>query len=836
MRLHCQNLLRDAAWRTFVLGSATVVTTVWKKNDDNNDRRDSSVYACRSEPRLGFIHKISLPSFLSPTVCFSEAEQKRTLLPALVREKRRNAVTQRVRKKVYDFVVIGNGNAGRSAVENLQKQCPTASIALLDPLRRPDRVGGSQQQQPVDYFGVRATRLSPNQRTVMVEDGDGDDVGSPNMISYKCAVLVATGARGAPPPAYLMDETARSLIFELRPTVLSTTSQGKNSQQQQRPILSAEDVRREVLYRAKAGAAIGVVGCGWDAVDLVIAATAASQHPLAKKKATKPTIVFGSHGPLCHVLPNYLCVAVSKRLQAKRITVLDRTLIRYISYGNRLKRVTNSAQPQQQQLQVFTAKSYDLLEGQTWMADVLVIAPTVDGPRGTGTLPSDEIPEFLVETAKGRSWYQTWSSLSLQAPKDDPTLVVCYKDDGRIVVNTELCACAGVYAAGSVAKCANGRTGHATPAGVGVEDGRAAGQVAAMNMAQLYKTTTAAGGIFGFLSGDEHSLAFGFSSSDERTFITAVNGTIPVWRSDLRCSMGTRVDQVSSLADVGIVALCVGNCDSESLSTHGVWWTNQSAQRRLLALVDDELNNGPDSLQQKKQQRKTIKHALKPVYGMGVIYYIDRTGRIQGVMTWGLPFQRNHELDQRLVEQMKNVIVTNGGFRSLETDLEHMKMTQYLGDVSKKLVVSAVSRQAGNSGKAHQLDVAQENFPRPLHRFTEVRPSNVRGLGVLKRKDGHGHGVLGEDLFARYEQDDIPDTPLPTPNTTGNTGSVLARVEARYKWDVWEQKERRWDENESRARPPKEEPLWLRKGDEGRNTSQREQVAAAYNSALNPQR
>jgi hypothetical protein len=402
---------------------------------------------------------------------------------------------------------------------------------------------------------------------------------------------------------------------------------------------------------------------------------------------------------------------------------------------------------------------------------------------------------------------------------DDPCFITCYKDDGRIAVNSELCACTGVYAAGSVAKCANALTGHAVVAGVGVEDGRAAGRIAGMNMARHYNHPN---------TGSSNLFSFGSNKGPVPEF---AKDPIPVWRSDLGAFGSTR----TSLSEVGITALCVGNCDSETLNTHGVWWTNQSTQRRLMSLLgNDDDDDDLGTIRKKHQEKKRIRRSLKPVYGLGVIFYLDRTGKVQGVMTWGLPFtpHRSQELNAQLVEQMKDVIKTNGGFRYLETDLDHIKMSKYLCDESKKMVATAFASDAGDVGKSYQVDGALENFPRPLHRYTEIRPPSVRSVGVLKRKDGHGFGILGEDLFARYEDDSIADASPPRPHPTGNVGSAVNKVEARYEWAVWEQKERRWDENEARARPPKEEPLWIRKGDETRNIPQRERIAAAYRSVI----
>jgi hypothetical protein len=628
-----------------------------------------------------------------------------------------------------------------------------------------------------------------------------------------------------------VDANARSRVLELRSTALPsvgdwghdgcnstiapesdalTINSAEAERQDERlwqPYLSPEDTHRRVMHIAKRGETIGILGSGWDAVDLVVSVAAGT------KSSSKPTIVFGASGPLSHVLPNYLSTAVSKRLQAKRIQVLDRSLVRYIS--------SDSRKSSRHALQLYTAKSFDFLDGKTTTVDWVVVAPEVQGPRGNAALATDEVPDFLDNDSDehDRPWYQTWAGLSMQSPSD-PSLVVCYKDDGRVAVNTELYACHGLYAAGSVAKCANSLTGNATVAGSGVENAKDAGFVAAANMALDFGKWTA-----------NTKTVFGYQPDEKQMLRPIVKDPIPIWRSDLRTAQGIPQDQQTALADIGIVALCVGNCDSESLTTHGVWWTNQAAQQRLLGLVDSDSND--DQLDERRRRLKKVKRGLKPVYGLGVVYYLDRTGRIRGVMTWGLPFHAKHALNEELLVQMKRVVTSNGGFRSLETEQDQLKMSAYLSDVSKQMVMTAFRGQTGSTGVAHKVDGALDTFPRPLHRYTDIRPPQVRNVGVLKRKDGQGNGILGEDLFVRYSFDEIPDTPVPLPHPTANVGSAVAKVEARYVWDVWEQKERRWDENESRARPPKEDTIWIRKGDEARSTSQSERLATAYRNAFN---
>ena len=831
-------------------------------------------------------------SLVAPSVTLTEGRTTTSLGKSQQQQQMSSSPKQEDadRNKVYDFVVIGYGNAGRSAVETLQQECPSASIALLDPLRRPSSAKIGTSSTRLDYFASRAVGLSPQKQLVETDhdDDDDDDAAGNGTLQYNYAVLIATGARGAVPPSYLMDNKSREHIFELRPTILPTTVVGndkdsdddgqqhqREEENHQRPVMSAEDVRQTVLRLAKDGASVGVLGCGFDAVDLVVEASLMGSSNNRNMKRNRPVMIFGSHGPVNHALPNYLCAALAKRLKAKRIDLLDRSLIRYVSHNDDEAKHSSSKKRQPApSLNVYTAKSFDFLDGRTTSLDVLVLAPDVSGPRGTGVMPTNEVPEFLEDTAKGRSWYQTWSGLSVLS-QDDPSMIVCYKDDGRIAVNPELCACTGVYAAGSVAKYANSVTGHATVAGAGVADGTAGGRTAALNMSRLVESRSSSSSRFGF----------GAREGRKSKTTVAVKEPLPVWRSDLRYSSAQEgvPTEATSLSQIGITALCVGNCDAESMSTHGVWWSNHSAFRRRLTQRsrqdeeeegDGDDDGSPESLrrkQQRQRQRREILKSLKPVYGLGVIYYLDSTGHIHGLMTWGLPFTRSEndrELNQQLIEQMRTVIRTNGGIRCLDTEADHLKMAQYLGDTSKQLVATALTSGHGEHfAKAHQLQLDRDEFPRPLHRYTEVRPPSVRSVGVLKRRDGlHGNGILGEDMFARYEEHDDhrPDPPPPKPirhqattTATTTTTTVAAggsaatandasssqaaaaasaaweAAQARYHWAVWDQKERRWDANEARARPPKEEPLWIRKGDETRNIPQRERIGSAYKTAMN---
>lgn len=821
--------------------------------------------------------------------------------------------------KQYDFILVGCGTAGRSALKTLQQTCPTASIAVLDPLHSPSGVvlqrrqrqrhehnaGGStcsyitlqssssssqsssSPPQPLDFYSERATRLDPSRRLVHLDmdsdddddnDNDDDDNSSDNnmtVIGYKHAILVATGARGAPPPSYLLDEKAQPYILELRPTVLPFEIED----QLQRPCCTMEQVRDKVLQVAQAGGKVGILGSGFEALDLAILAalnngssTSSKNKSRAKSYSSRPSLIFGNSSPLGSCLPSYLSSALTKRLKSKKINIQDRTLIRYVSAAHNDDDSANNKQqqkPHSSKVHLYTAKSYDLLDSARTEVDLVVVAPDTSGNCGSAALPTDEVPPHLEESsaAQGRSWYQTWANLS-RVSADDPSYLVCYKDDARIAVNTEMCACSGVFAAGSVAKYANGLNGHADVAG-GLENAADAGLVAGLNMARLYHQQAMSNILKSRLfhaAGSSAAAAFFPSQqelSEDLAFKVHTKGLIPVWRSDLRSLRlsdnetfnNSSNDNKTTLAQIGLTALCVGNCDSERFATHGIWWTNQAAQRRLLGLLersDDDNSSGNDADKDNtaRHRQKYIKDS-SPIYGLGVVYYLDRTGRIQGVMTWGLPYKTDgisDTLNQPLVEHIKTLIISNGGFRGLDTEADHIQMSNYLAQEARRIVFLSFSGRMGNQPRDdternkeqdndghqyHQLDQIHkwQDFPRPLHRFTEIRPPNVRSLNVLKRNDGHGHGVLGQDLFDRYDEC-IEDRPIAKPNVQQNVGFAAKQAQAMYEWNVWEQKAKRWDENESRARPPKEDLLWIRKGDEMKKVSSKETLLSAYNNVI----
>jgi pyruvate/2-oxoglutarate dehydrogenase complex dihydrolipoamide dehydrogenase (E3) component len=270
------------------------------------------------------------PTLLAMAPSMNQKEQSPS--PA---DTQRNAPQNQVKTLSYDFVVLGCGNAGLSAVKSLRETCPSAKIALVDPLRPV-----ASATKKLDYWPHLAVGFDPVSRTVQLSDKS-------HQLLYRHGILVATGCRGAPPPPSLFDEqTLDHRVLEIRPT--------ESLENLKRPVVPPHTVRQLTLMAASQGATIGVMGSGWEAVELAVAAASAGSK--------SPIMTFGSAGPLCHILPRYLSVAVTKRLQQQGVDVQRRSLVRYVATDHK----------DESRLEVHTAMSYDMLDTKRTSVDLLV--------------------------------------------------------------------------------------------------------------------------------------------------------------------------------------------------------------------------------------------------------------------------------------------------------------------------------------------------------------------------------------------------------------------------------------------------------------------------------
>jgi hypothetical protein len=531
-------------------------------------------------------------------------------------------------------------------------------------------------------------------------------------------------------------------------------------------------VKNQVLSGASSGSTIGIVGSGWEALEL---ATRCRQR---SNQSGSVHLFFGDSSPLKNVLPTYLGTALSKRLRSQNIRVHDRTLVRYIA-------LTGHRSKGRGPLELHSVKSFDYLDSSIDQLDWLVVAPEVSGNRGSAVLPSDNIPARLTCSNPNRPWYMPWSLLTVHGASD-PQQLACYKDDGRIAVNQELCACTGVYAAGSVAKFPNVVTGHADPSGCSTENSAEAGRVAAWNMSRPHRA----------------------KESD----LTMVKSCTRVFRTDtLSCASGDS----SALVSLGVEALCVGHCDSERYSTCGIWWTNLASQRRQNSL--DESGEAP-------VQHSSTRASCKPVYGVGVVYYVDRLGKIQGVMTWGVPFAagEGRKLSSRLLFLMKETVLGFGEFKSSIGLSVRNEVKEFLTQRSRQIVSVAVDSVVGDHREVPNNALKDLLMRKPLYRCTEAPSPNSQISGSLRRNKTN-RWASDETLFCRSPHWDtnLAYEPGEEPNRNHH---VL--------WKSWLRREVQFDENAELARPLREEHLWLRKGDESRTVSAKENKISAYNAAI----
>lgn len=265
-----------------------------------------------------------------PSRTNTEARQKISLQTTGPSEKTSEKI------KEYDFIIIGNGNAGKKAVQQLHQLCPRASIAVIDALRYVENVDNSN----LHYYPYPATGFNPKTQVVELPEMD-------IRLKYRHSILLATGSRGAPPPSSLIDTLALSRVLEFRPTEISANLN--------RPVVPPETVRRLALLAATQEAKVCVLGSGWEALELAAAAV--------KTGKSSPELFFGSAAPLCHVLPRYLSTAVTKRLRNEGIKVHERTLVRYVSHHD-------ASSPSR--LEVHSAKAFDMLDTKRCIVDLLV--------------------------------------------------------------------------------------------------------------------------------------------------------------------------------------------------------------------------------------------------------------------------------------------------------------------------------------------------------------------------------------------------------------------------------------------------------------------------------
>ena len=689
-----------------------------------------------------------------------------------------------IEEVICDYAVIGgSGKSGSSAVKTIRSFDPKARIVVVDP-----HVTDSSVNRGVRHLATRATKIDHSNKVVQAHRAQ---------VKYRKSALIATGSRPAPPPECCIRPDSWSRILELTSTAVPSTDTGPNKPM--KPIMDPTSVRAMAVMAASQGAKVAIMGSGPEALE--VAATCALNSSEAssstREEDSKVALVFGNAGVLSNRLPRYLSSAVTKRLRQSGIAVHDRSMTRYISMDRPLTLMPGR---EPARLELYTVKSYDHLDSQRITADLLVYAPCMDTSlNGTAVIPSGRIDPLNPSL----DIYLPWSNLVM------PPLVTCYLDDGRIATNAEFNAASSIYAAGSVAKYPCSQTGKTEIAGGRHVSAEESGRIAALNMIRS-----------NYKSQSHHA--------DMQS--ESISSHIPVWRTDRISYVTSGEKRSEALYAMGIHALAVGRCDSEECATHGFWWTNSKDQR------SNGSADSPNLLMKratKRLSRKTRRQSgTLPVYGSGVIYYLDRTGNITGVMLWGLPFSSDasdisSSDNEELVERIRNIIRSNGAIAiedhstkiSSEKEASNLDLSLlsylHLAEESKHLASIALSGSSDAKGK--KSTAAQIVGRRPLHRYSPAKLTQLTSLGKLFRSGDVFYPVETVHDSSRCREESRPPS--------------LKRIYPLSHGSEEEDFEREMELRQlqlDRSRPSKEDHLWLRQGDENRYVSAQDSRANAF--------
>jgi hypothetical protein len=216
------------------------------------------------------------------------------------------------------------------------------------------------------------------------------------------------------------------------------------------------------------------------------------------------------------------------------------------------------------------------------------------------------------------------------------------------------------------------------------------------------------------------------------------------------------------------------------MATHGFWWTNTNQSFIETRSSENDSVVGPNAFMKRATRNMNRKRtALSnpnggrgslPVYGSGVVYYVDRSGNIEGIMLWGLPFTSNpndvqSNLNTELVNRMIHMILSNGGvaIQDHSENITHensglnMDVTLlsylHLAEESKFLASMALT----GTQEMDLVDIQKSSLKhqtnklgvrgRPLHRYTPIKPPGLTNLGKVRRTDETGVLTEENDIF-----------------------------------------------------------------------------------------
>ena len=307
---------------------------------------------------------------------------------------------------------------------------------------------------------------------------------------------------------------------------------------------------------------------------------------------------------------------------------------------------------------------------------------------------------------------------------------------------------------------------------------------------------------------------------------------IPIWSSSLNVSPENIEVHHSVSKHIGIEALCVGNCDAETMATHSFWWTNRSANMRKRRSSLHYKN--PEEYQNTLTRRKsaTSSELRKPVHGRGVVYYFDKHGKLCGMMTWGLPLKCKGGQTigcSLLLTRMKELIQSNG-MCTLSNAKEDLDST-HLIDETKMLAELAMEE---SDNVIPDIYTDENVIARPLHTYIPAKHQIGFKLGWMKR--GKRSGVSEtESMFCGQNDPDVlvqrpPSLVRVYPMDSFKTLWTISRHDDSSEDNTVTKEDRIASKQDidKQSRPLEEDPLWLRKKDISRTKTLNETSTEAF--------
>ena len=319
-----------------------------------------------------------------------------------------------------------------------------------------------------------------------------------------------------------------------------------------------------------------------------------------------------------------------------------------------------------------------------------------------------------------------------------------------------------------------------------------------------------------------------------------------------------------------------------SLENHLASCENTSSNANAMPMVVKRRNTKENTSNGNNNNITTT----RPVYGVGVVYYLEkRTGKLCGIMTWGLPFvddtaapASSSSLNEDLVDRMKLLVRTNGHAAVArcsqdddnEDDDEAELCSHHLAEETKHLALLAIRGAvptSNSNGTFTTTTSSSSNLPifnadgttvaRPLHMY--VPPKHRYGangsikVGWRKRNRRSGvdaHYDEDDQLFvAQNEQEDAlhnrpaslvrvyPMHPYGASAFGGflssfyNNGNT-SEEDSEDNDEESEIEEEEEEEEDDHCRPLEEDPLWLRKKDASRGRTKVDIYSDAYKHNL----